>query len=153
MANYKGVVLMDYKQNKIFKDILEKYSLPDTAKLIQYRNLKEFKYFDIERINPNHIIELYGKMKNYYVNKNRIHVGRIIIPYICLTNTVIYISPISVLNTIILILGCCLISTVFIYSCSKLNIMRLLYDCFNRGFGRCEQSRKRKNLNVDSLLT
>lgn len=54
---------MDVKQKRIFKHILDDNSLPHENVFIQHRNLKEFKSFFIERINPNHHIELYGRLK------------------------------------------------------------------------------------------
>jgi hypothetical protein len=75
---------MDKKQDKILNDILEKNELPHkNIKFKQYRNLREFKYFQIERINPNHIIKLYGTLKNKHkkreTSRNLITVGEIII--------------------------------------------------------------------------
>ena len=74
---------MDYKQKKIFNKILEKFKLSSKNKFIQHRNLKEFKYFEIERINPNHRIFLYGRLKKQYAkHKGSLHlikVGEIII--------------------------------------------------------------------------
>jgi hypothetical protein len=66
---------MDIKQKQIFNRICDKYELPHNNKFIQHRNLKEFRYFFIERINPNHRILLFGKFKksmsksNHFPNK------------------------------------------------------------------------------------
>jgi hypothetical protein len=76
---------MDSKQKRIFKNILLENELPTNKKIRfkQYRNLKEFKYFQIERINPTHIIQLYGVLKNNNVKKKTsktlINAGEIII--------------------------------------------------------------------------
>lgn len=75
---------MDYKQKKIFKNICDKYNLKgNKIVLVQHRNLKEFRHFIIERINPNHKIKLYGLFKKKYVksgcNNRIINVGEIII--------------------------------------------------------------------------
>lgn len=143
---------MDTKQKRIFNDIIEKFKLPKKAHLVQFRNLKEFKYFNIEKINPNHIIELYGKLKKKYKNTNRVHVGRILIPYICITNFIYYFSTIQIINILTLIISACLISTLFIYITEKINIMRLLYDCIDRRNNRSRQFREWKNFNDDSLF-
>lgn len=81
---------MDNKQLLIFTKICNKFRLPYSCKFIQHRNLKEFRYFMIERINPNHRIFLYGKLKKSYdTNKqpNRIlKVGEI---WLCYASLVI----------------------------------------------------------------
>ena len=78
---------MDKKQLHILNNIYKKFNLKGNKKFIQHRNLKEFRYFFIEKINPNHKIILYGKLRKQYVNDkchNRIiNVGEIII-YSCL---------------------------------------------------------------------
>lgn len=56
---------MDKEYNKwLFKKKF-KY-LPSDFKLILYRNPKEFIWFYLERVNPNHIIDIFGlpKKKN-----------------------------------------------------------------------------------------
>jgi hypothetical protein len=74
---------MDRKQMSIFHNICDKFKLPYANKFIQHRNLKEFRYFFIERVNPTHRILLYGKLKKSYDNckqPNRIiKVGEIIL--------------------------------------------------------------------------
>lgn len=76
---------MDNKQSLIFEKICRKFKFPYDCKFIQHRNLKEFRYFMIERINPTHRIFLYGKLKKSYdTNKqpNRIlKVGEIWLCY------------------------------------------------------------------------
>lgn len=77
---------MDKKQITIFNDILDKFHLPHKQiTFIQHRNLREFKYFEIERINPTHIIQLYGRLKNnsnkHNKSKKLINVGEIIIGF------------------------------------------------------------------------
>lgn len=74
---------MDKKQTLILDKILDKYELPDPKIFKQYRNLKEFKYFVIEKINPTHRIFLYGILKNNNkkkdTSKSFIKAGEIII--------------------------------------------------------------------------
>ena len=74
---------MDNKQQHIFKQILDKNKLSHDNVFIQHRNLKEFKSFFLVRINPNHRIELYGrlkrsKVKDHNFNKS-IKVGEILL--------------------------------------------------------------------------
>jgi hypothetical protein len=76
---------MDNKQQFIFQKICNKFKFPYDCKFIQHRNLKEFRYFIIERINPTHRIFLYGKLKkgqdkNSYPNRI-IKVGEIWLCY------------------------------------------------------------------------
>jgi len=74
---------MDDKQKHIFRGILDNNDLPHENVFVQHRNLKEFKSFFIERINPNHRIELYGLLKRSRVKDNRfnktIKVGEILL--------------------------------------------------------------------------
>jgi len=74
---------MDNKQQHIFRNILDHNSLPHENVFIQHRNLKEFKSFFIERINPNHRIELYGRLKRSKVKDHNfsksIKVGEILL--------------------------------------------------------------------------
>lgn len=133
---------MDKTQRKIFEKILLKNHLSKKASLIQYRNLKEFRYFTIERINPNHIIELYGKLKNGNPKKDvclNVHVGRIIIPYISIIYFLNIVMPIQAINFILLL--CCLstISLSIYYFLASINVLRLCYDYINR---RCIWSRE-----------
>lgn len=133
---------MDKTQRKIFEKILLKNHLSKKASLIQYRNLKEFRYFTIERINPNHIIELYGKLKNGNPKKDvclNVHVGRIIIPYISIIYFLNIVMPIQAINFILLL--CCLstISLSIYYFLASINVLRLCYDHINR---RCIWSRE-----------
>jgi hypothetical protein len=76
---------MDNKQLSIFKRICDRFRLPYDCKFLQNRNLLEFKYFTIERINPNHHIILYGKLKHKKVIDNNynklIKVGELFLSY------------------------------------------------------------------------
>ena len=99
---------MDYKQQHIFRRILDKNSLPHENVFIQHRNLKEFKSFFIERINPNHRIELYGRLKRSNVkdhNFNKaIKAGEILIcmGFLMIAKTWILNISINILMGIIL---------------------------------------------------
>jgi hypothetical protein len=54
---------MDNKQQNIYKHILDNNNLSHNNTFVQFRNLKEFRSFFIERINPTHRILLFGKLK------------------------------------------------------------------------------------------
>lgn len=90
--------MLDKKQNYIFHKILSKFKLPhNNIKFIQHRNLNEFRYFMIERINPNHVIQVYGKLKRPYLKDNHpnkiIKVGEILLSLsLPLTNNTILLS-------------------------------------------------------------
>lgn len=121
--------MLDKKQNKIWSEIKEKFSLGDKAKLIQYRNLREFRYFTIERINPNHIIELYGKLKNGNPKKEvclNIHVGKIIIPYMSLILFMYSYSTLEFINFFMLIMSMLSISISLFYVCNSINILSMI---------------------------
>lgn len=74
---------MDKKQEFIYNNICKKNNLPHKNTFIQHRNLREFRDFYIERINPNHIIFLYGKLKKPYIHDKHynkvIKVGEIVL--------------------------------------------------------------------------
>jgi len=73
-----------YKIKKIF-------DLPENAKVVFFRNPKEFNRFDIERINPNHKIILWGQLKKkhrYCKNAYKIMCGKIRIPLILILDSV-----------------------------------------------------------------
>lgn len=74
---------MDNKQKHIFKQILITNDIPQDNVFVQHRNLKEFKSFFVERINPNHRIELYGRLKRSKVKDRHfnkaIKVGEILL--------------------------------------------------------------------------
>lgn len=142
---------MDKKQLRIWDKIKEENELPDNAKLIQFRNLKEFRYFSLERINPNHIIELHGKLKNGNIKRDvclNVHVGRIIIPYMAIVFFLYTISPMQIINILTFISSIMLCATGILYS--SINIMRLFYDCFNRRYKWSPKFGFRKNSIYDS---
>ena len=74
---------MDKKQQRILRNILKKNSLPAENTFIQHRNLNEFRDFEIERINPNHRIILWGKLKSPYIHDSHynkvVKVGEILL--------------------------------------------------------------------------
>jgi hypothetical protein len=76
---------MDNRQIRIFKNICEKNDIPFNNTFKQFRNLKEFRCFMIERINPAHHILLFGKLKKPIDgNYNRmIKVGEILLCMSC----------------------------------------------------------------------
>ena len=105
---------MDKKQTKIFNDILDKFKLKhQNISFIQHRNLKEFKYFNIEKVNPTHRIILYGSLKNNNkkkeTTKSLLKVGEIIIGmftfFININIVIQYINLITLLISIYSISG------------------------------------------------
>ena len=95
---------MDYKQKHIFYKICKDNNLPIKNTFVQYRNLKEFKNFYIERINPTHIIYLFGRLKKNQIHDNHynkiIKVGEIIISmgFVMLTDSIIFNIVINVVT-------------------------------------------------------
>ena len=127
---------MDRKQTLILDKVLDKYELPDYTTFKQYRNLKEFKYFVIEKINPTHRIFLYGVLKNNNkkkdTSKSFIKAGEIIIVISSLScNMQMFYENINLISLIFSMF--CLNSFLF-YIFGNLNIIRGIYDYRNRRF-------------------
>lgn len=93
---------MDNKQMHIFRNICEKNNLPIENTFVQFRNLKEFRSFFIERINPTHHILLFGRLKHPKdKNYNRVvKVGEIL-----LGMGFFIIIPSAILNLCINLIG------------------------------------------------
>jgi len=127
---------MDKTQNRILKDIIDKFKLPIKIKFIQFRNLREFKYFTIERINPTHRIILFGKLKNNkcknHVPKGFIKVGEIIIPCITLFFNLQLI--VDYINIICLFFNLFFVFNILFYYSINLNFLKVLYVNWNRRF-------------------
>lgn len=74
---------MDKKQQQIFYRLCDNFKLYGKKTFIQYRNLSEFKHFEIEKINPDHRIKLYGILRREKVKDRRynklVNVGEILI--------------------------------------------------------------------------
>jgi len=80
---------------KTKEDIRDRYSLPENAKVIMYRNVSEFKYFQLEPINPTHKILLWGVLKkcNRKTKFNtRVLAGKINIPLIAFLFSSLFID-------------------------------------------------------------
>lgn len=68
---------MDDKQQKILNRIYAKYNIRGKKIVFkQFRNLKDFRFFKIERINPSHHIKLLGNPKKQFIHDG--HYGKII---------------------------------------------------------------------------
>jgi len=71
------------------KEIIRKKikNIPNNAKIILYRNPKEFSYFNLEKINPTHKIQIWGKLKKKHRKGNNLYInaGKILIPSFFLT--------------------------------------------------------------------
>lgn len=73
-----------YIQNCINKRNLDNINinLEGKYRFIKYRNLKEFSYILFEKLNPNHIIQVWGLPKKKYRKTNYVYyikVGKILI--------------------------------------------------------------------------
>lgn len=117
---------MDKKQIKILNDILEKYHFPlKISSFMQHRNLKEFKYFQIEKVNPIHRIILYGSLKNNDkkkdTSKSLIKVGEILLSVtgIGLNLNILYIYS----DFILLCLSMYIINVLFFYLFGNINLI------------------------------
>jgi hypothetical protein len=119
-------------------DILLKFNLPSNAHFIQHRNLNEFKYFNIEKINPTHRIFVYGTLKNNNkkkeTSKSLIKVGEIIITSIgTIINIKLFYSNIDFI---------CICFSMFFFACfifywfANINLLRGIYDNWHRRFFR-----------------
>lgn len=73
--------------------IKRKFRLPENAKIVYYRNPDEFRRLELERINPNHKMVIWGVLRNKNKLDARIRVGRINIPYTILTLFAYALNP------------------------------------------------------------
>lgn len=127
---------MDKKQNTILDKILDANNLPDPSIFIQHRNLNEFKYFKIEKINPTHRIILYGSLKNgnkkKETSKSLIKAGEIIIVIgaIGIDFKLLY----SNINLVSLVFSMFSLNVFLFYVFGNVNILRRAYDSWNRRF-------------------
>lgn len=83
---FKEKIKMDYKQKNILKRICEHNHINFyKVRFKQFRNLNEFRYFILERINPTHHIKLKGVLKKKHVHDGYynkvINVGEIFISF------------------------------------------------------------------------
>lgn len=120
---------MDTKQKNILYGIYDKFRIFGNKKFIQFRNLKEFNYFQIERVNPNHRIILYGKLKRKYANdgySNKIIKAGEIILFISFI-----ISPYT--NILIEVSYCLILSLLLNSLFDKKTPIEVLNACWNRG--------------------
>src|SRR4030043_117267 len=129
---------MDEKQKRIYHNIISGFGLNKKNKFVQHRNLSEFKYFKIERINPNHIIILYGKLKN---NKNKNHVckGFVKVGEIYIYGTTAFLNLNIILeniNSIVLLFNLSFLAFVFYVIIRNYSIRRVFYVDWNRRFFR-----------------
>lgn len=72
-----------YNKQKYDRQIKDRFGLPSTSKITYFRNPKEFRYFNIEYINPTHKALLWGLLKRKYRNNtsHKIRVGKIKISF------------------------------------------------------------------------
>lgn len=125
---------MDNKQILIYNKILKENSLKKPKIFIQHRNLNEFKYFMIEKINPTHRLFVYGVLKNNNkkkeISKNYIKVGEIILVTTALFGNVnLFYENIDFISLIFAMFS---LSIFIFYLFGNINILRSLYDNWNR---------------------
>lgn len=118
-------MIKDKKQRKIFDNLLEHYDIKgEKIVFIQHRNLKEFRFFRIERINPTHRIKLYGILKDgnkkKEVSKQLIEAGEIIIGLTTITLNLQILS--MYLDTIMLVLSMYFLNCILFYHFGKFKI-------------------------------
>lgn len=128
------------KQRDIFNKICLKFELPFNNVFVQHRNLNEFRSFGIEKVNPNHRIILYGKLRKNYIKDNHpnkiIRVGEILIAFTFpITNDTVIITSLMAFH---------MFYTFFIIN----NFEELVFESVNRYRGKC---RKWKNSLCGSL--
>lgn len=126
---------MNHKQFVVLMNIFEKFDIPKNAHFIQHRNLNEFRYFKIEKINPTHRIFLYGNLKKsnhkFQTSRNLIKVGEIIISSVyALFNFSLLINN---FNFICMIFSLFFVSCWLFYWFGNRNILKGLYDYWYRG--------------------
>ena len=100
----------EYKLKKMF-------GLPDTSKFTFFRNMSEFNYFELERINPNHKIILWGQLKKkhrYCKQAYKIVAGKIRIP-LFLLGDIAFLNILFRLSDYKLAILYSIISTIFVY--------------------------------------
>jgi hypothetical protein len=56
---------MQKKEQTIFNKILENNNIKEKVIFVQHRNLKEFRSFEIERVNPTHHLILFGRLRHH----------------------------------------------------------------------------------------
>jgi hypothetical protein len=119
---------MNQKQVTILNNILEIFELPKPKTFVQHRNLNEFKYFKIERINPNHRIHLYGILKNNNKKKETtkalIKVGELLFISGCLLSNFQIIYENS--NLIMLIFSMFFMNCFIFYLFGNINILKVI---------------------------
>lgn len=91
--------------------IRQKFNLPKNSKIIFYRNPKEFSYIELERINPNHKMMMWGILRNKYRKDkplSKIRLGKITVPYSIIAILGYYNNPQLALILSEVILSACL---------------------------------------------
>lgn len=125
---------MDKKQTTILDKVLDDNKLPDPTIFIQHRNLREFKYFKIEKINPTHRIILYGSLKNgnkkKHTSKSMIKAGEIIIVISSiLVDFKLFYANIDFISLLFAMFS---LNVFLFYIFGNVNILSEFYDSWNR---------------------
>lgn len=112
---------MKYLKNKLIK----KLKLPKDSILILFRNPKEFRYFEIEKINPNHKLILWGKLKKKYIKtSNKIMIGKIILPVLLLMS----IDMKYIIDNMQPILTSFILVEVYLFACKMEGLIKCLLE-------------------------
>ena len=80
------------------------FKLPKNAVIMYFRNPNEFNYFELERINPNHKIIIWGQLKKknrYCKQAYKIRMGKIKIPFFMILNIYAIVNAFILDNMII----------------------------------------------------
>lgn len=129
---------MDRKQILIYDKIIEENFLIKPKLFIQHRNLKEFKYFIIEKINPTHRLFVYGVLKNNNkkkeISKHYIKVGEIILITTGIFGNIhLFYENLDFISIVFSMFS---LNIFMFYLFGNINILRSLYDNWNRRFFR-----------------
>lgn len=75
-----------HNKNNWDSKIKNLFGLSEKSKIAYFRNPKEFRYFDIEYINPTHKAVLWGTLKKKYRNNtfHKIRVGKIKLSFVAM---------------------------------------------------------------------
>ena len=110
-----------------------KYKIPKTAKYIFYRNPEECSYLEVERINPNHRMVIWGILRSKYRKYkpvNKIKIGRIIVPMLILGIQLGYYDLLLTYIIYNLIMGLILCNMIIILPCLGLKPTLRTYGRF-----------------------
>jgi len=114
---------MKMKTVKWKTKLQKRFNLPDSAKIIFFQNPDCFGKLSIERINPNHKINILARPKKRFAKskpRNKIRVGRIDIPIVLffhnqLDKIIYLIDRLNFTDNIFLLMSYFMFSCAFVY--------------------------------------